>query len=82
MKENSGIASPCLTSLDEEGELLASWSRHFAPGMHYLGGWMGPRAGLDAVKKSPPPPALAKFMYGTQEEARNVSGISGTYTST
>jgi len=26
------------------------------PGTHCIGGWVGPRAGLDEGKKSPPPP--------------------------
>jgi len=38
------------------GEWSASRSGRFisggrAPGTHWIGGWMGPRAGLDAVEK-------------------------------
>jgi hypothetical protein len=25
---------------------------------HYTGGWVGPRAGLDGCRKSPPPPGI------------------------
>jgi len=45
-----------LTSVLEEGGWSASRSGRFthrerAPGAHWIGGWMGPRAVLDAVVK-------------------------------
>jgi hypothetical protein len=44
-------------SARDEGEWSASPSGHFtrrerAPGTHQIGGWVGPRAGLDAVSKT------------------------------
>jgi hypothetical protein len=44
--------SQFLTSALVEGEWSASRSGHFtaeekAPGTHWIGGWMGPRTGLD-----------------------------------
>jgi hypothetical protein len=56
-----------LTSALNEGEWSASRPGRFTPseidpGTHWIGGWMGPRAGLDAVVKrkipSPPPPGI------------------------
>jgi len=51
-----------LTSALDGGEWSASRSGHFtpserAPGTHWLGGWVGPRAGLNAVvrRKIPSP---------------------------
>jgi len=46
-----------LTSALDKGEWSASrpgrfTSRERAPGTHWIGGWVDPRAGLDAVKKS------------------------------
>jgi hypothetical protein len=46
-----------LTSALDGGEWSASRLGHFtpgerAPGTHFIGGWVGPRAGLDAVAKS------------------------------
>jgi hypothetical protein len=45
-----------LTSALDGGEWSASrpgryTSRERAPGTHWIGGWVGPRAGLDAVAK-------------------------------
>jgi hypothetical protein len=45
-----------LTSALDEGEWSASCpgrftSRERAPATHWIGGWVGPRAGLDAVSK-------------------------------
>jgi hypothetical protein len=39
-----------LTSALDGGEWLASHTSHFTLGTHWIGGWVGPRAGLDAVK--------------------------------
>jgi len=56
-----------LATLLGEGEWSASHSGHFTPGEGALstprmGGWVGPRAGLDAVAKirisSLPPPGI------------------------
>jgi hypothetical protein len=45
-----------LTSALVGGEWSASCTCHFTPGKrtlsaHWIGGWVGPRAGLDAVEK-------------------------------
>jgi hypothetical protein len=52
---NRGIAPLFLTSALDGGERSASRPCRFipegrAPGTHWIGGWVGPRAGLDAVK--------------------------------
>jgi hypothetical protein len=52
---SGGIAPPFLTSA-LDGEWLASRPGHFipgnrAPGTHWIGGWVGPRIGLYAVKR-------------------------------
>jgi hypothetical protein len=39
-----------ITALDG-GEWPASEPDHFNPGTHWIRGWMGPRAGLESVKK-------------------------------
>jgi hypothetical protein len=51
-----------LTSALDGGEWSASWPSRFTPrerasGIHWIGGWMGPRAVLDAVvmRKIPSP---------------------------
>jgi hypothetical protein len=51
---SGGIALPFLTSALDKGEWSASRSGSFtvgerAPGAHWIGGWVGPRAGLDAA---------------------------------
>jgi hypothetical protein len=51
-----GIAPPFLTSTLDGGEWSASRSCRFTSGerarsTHLIGGWVGPRVGLDAVKK-------------------------------
>jgi hypothetical protein len=59
MKAYWGVAvyiHPFLTSALYEGEWSASrpdrfTSREVVPGTHWIGGWAGPRAGLDAVEK-------------------------------
>jgi hypothetical protein len=48
------MASPFLTSVLDGGEWTASRHGHFtpegkAPGTHCIGGWVGPRSGLDIV---------------------------------
>jgi hypothetical protein len=40
-----------LTSALVGGEWSASRPGVLAPGTHWIGGWVGPRAGLDAVEK-------------------------------
>jgi hypothetical protein len=50
----SGGVAPLSTS-ELDGEWSASRPGHFThrerlPGNHWLGGWMGPEAGLDTVK--------------------------------
>jgi hypothetical protein len=54
-----------LTSALVGGELSASCLGHLndgerAPGTHWIGGWVGPRAGVEKVKKRKflPPPGL------------------------
>jgi hypothetical protein len=49
---NGGILHAVLTSALDGGESSASRPDHFilgerAPGTHWIGGWVGPRAGLD-----------------------------------
>jgi hypothetical protein len=53
---SGGIAISILTSALDGGERLASLPGRFthrerAPGTHWIGGWMGPRADLDPVVK-------------------------------
>jgi hypothetical protein len=53
---SGGIAETFLTSAQDGGEWAASrpgrlTPRERAPGTHWIGGWVGPRAGLDAVVK-------------------------------
>jgi hypothetical protein len=57
MLGNRGIAPPILTSAQGRGEWSASDFCRFTPGeraiiTHWIGGWVGPRAGLDAVEKT------------------------------
>jgi hypothetical protein len=40
-----------LTSALVGGECSASNPRERTPGTHWIGGWMGPRAGLDDMEK-------------------------------
>jgi hypothetical protein len=54
--DSGGIAPPFLTSALDGGEWLASRPGSFtpgerAPGTHWIGSWVGPRAGLDDVEK-------------------------------
>jgi hypothetical protein len=54
---NGGISTNYLTSALDGGELSASRRGSFTPkerahGTHWIGGWVGPRAGLDAVVNS------------------------------
>jgi hypothetical protein len=46
-----GTVPPFLTLALVGGEWSASRPGSFTPGTHWLGGWVGPRVGLDAVKK-------------------------------
>jgi hypothetical protein len=54
---SGGIAPPFLTSaLDDGGEWPISRSRRFtpgeiSPGAHWIGGWVGLKDGLNAVKR-------------------------------
>jgi hypothetical protein len=50
------MATPFLTSALDGGEWSASRLGRFTPGdtapnTHFIGGWMGPRAGLDLMEK-------------------------------
>jgi hypothetical protein len=54
VRENGGIAPSFLTSALYGGERSASRpgrliSGERVPGTHSIGGWVGPRAGLDAM---------------------------------
>jgi hypothetical protein len=40
------------TSVLDGGEWSASLPGRFTPGTHWIGGWVGSRAGLDAVNKT------------------------------
>jgi hypothetical protein len=42
-----------LTSALVGGEWSASRPARFTPGTHWIGGWVGPRAGLDDVEFDP-----------------------------
>jgi ribosome modulation factor len=44
-----GTDAPFWISALDGGELSAY--THFNPGNHWIGGWVGPRAGLEAVKR-------------------------------
>jgi hypothetical protein len=51
-----GTAPPFMTSALHGGEWSASSPSRFtpgerAPGTHWIGGWVGPRVGLDAMEK-------------------------------
>jgi hypothetical protein len=48
--EDGVIVPPFLTSAQDGGEWSASRPCHFIPGTHWIGGWIVPRAGLDAVE--------------------------------
>jgi hypothetical protein len=53
---SGGIAPLLLTSALDGGEWSASCPARFTPedgaaGTHWIGGWVGPSAGLDAVEK-------------------------------
>jgi hypothetical protein len=56
LKLSDGIAPSILKSGQDGGERSASLSARFTLGelaaaIHRIGGWVGPKAGLDAVKK-------------------------------
>jgi hypothetical protein len=58
-----GIAPHIIALAVDGGEWLVSRPGHFiprvrVPGTHWVGGWVGPRAGLDAAlkRKNPQPP--------------------------
>jgi hypothetical protein len=73
MLGSGGIAPTFLTSVLDGGELSASRLCRFTSGTHSIGGWMGPRAGLDAVEErkiccpsqesNPDLPARILFLY-------------------
>jgi hypothetical protein len=46
-----GVAPPFLTSALDVGEWSGTRPSRFTPGMHWIGGCVGPRAGLDVEKK-------------------------------
>jgi hypothetical protein len=53
---SGGIAPPFLTSALDGCEWSASRTgrfipREIAPGSQWIGGWVGPRAGLDRIEK-------------------------------
>jgi hypothetical protein len=59
-----GVVPPFLTFALDGGEWSASLPCCFTPGerapsTHWIGGWVGPRAGLDAVEKR-------KIMHDTE----------------
>jgi hypothetical protein len=45
------MAPPFLTSALDGGEWSALRPGEIPPGTHWIGDWVGPRAGLDAVEK-------------------------------
>jgi hypothetical protein len=53
---SGGIAPPFLTSARDGGEFRTSRNGRFAPGdrapgIHWVGDWVDPRAGLDAMEE-------------------------------
>jgi hypothetical protein len=53
---NEGVAPSFMTSVPDVGEWLASCPSSIIPGerangTHWMGGWMGPRVGLESVEK-------------------------------
>jgi hypothetical protein len=68
MKANWWSGCIFLTSALDGGEWSASRPGHFtlmerAPGTHWIGGWVGPNAGLDAVVKNFPALARSRTPY-------------------
>jgi len=70
-----GDIAPCiLTSALEEGKWSASCPGRFtprerAPDIHWLGGWVGLRAGLEALEKRripSPPPGIEPLAEGIE----------------
>jgi hypothetical protein len=75
---SGGIAPPFLTSSLEGGEWSVSRPGRFTPdenstGTHWLGEWVGPRAGLDAVEK-------IKILPLPEFEARVNQSVARRYT--
>jgi hypothetical protein len=78
-----------LTSTLDRGEWSASLPSHFTtgeivPGTHWIGGWVGSKAGLDAVGKKkvlplpsiepwPSSPSLYRLIYPTPESRAGIS---------
>jgi hypothetical protein len=58
------IAPPFLTLALDGGEWLASRPWETAPGTHFIGGLVGPRAGLDIMEKDllPLPKIKPRFL--------------------
>jgi hypothetical protein len=52
-----GIAPSFLTSALDGGELSASRPGHFTPDTNWIGGWVGPRCGLDLWRRENLAPA-------------------------
>jgi hypothetical protein len=72
-----------LTSALDGGERSASRSSRFTPreratGTHWIGGWVGPRAGLDAVvKRKIPSPCRDSMPPTIQPVAQRYTSDSG-----
>jgi hypothetical protein len=49
--ESGGIVLPFLTAALDGREWSASEPGHFTPGTYRIGGWVGPRTGLDSMEK-------------------------------
>jgi hypothetical protein len=85
MKGYWGVEVPLhtfLTSALDGGEWSASHPGRFAPregftGTHWIGGWVGPRAGLDAVgrRKIPSPCRHPDFSRGTSRVPSRKQGV-------
>jgi hypothetical protein len=83
MGGSGGIAPPFLTSALDGGEWSASRPCHFtpgerAPGTHCIGGWVGPRTGLDDVerRKILPPPGLELRPLGRPARSQSLYRLS------
>jgi hypothetical protein len=70
------MAPPFLTSALDGGEWSASRPCCFtpgerAPGTHWIGGWVGPRAGLDSMKKRAAIPTEPTNLLGAHNSLAN-----------
>jgi hypothetical protein len=71
----SGGSTPGILNLSARWNWMVSFTlRHFtprkkAPGTHWIGGWVGPRAGLDAVAKRKIPSSSWELSAGRPDRS-------------